>query len=58
MTLSSRSVNVRGAWGRAVDAWMDDNLDELDAVWDEVLELLGSDCGLGTGGLAYSTVAS
>lgn len=37
MTLSSRSVNVRGAWGRAVDAGMDDNLDELDAVWDETV---------------------
>lgn len=43
MTLSSRSVNVRGVWGRAVDAWMDDDLDELDAVWGEVLDLIGSD---------------
>jgi hypothetical protein len=41
--LSSRSVNVRGVWDRAVDAWMDDDLDELDAVWDEVLDLIGSD---------------
>ncbi|WP_331735661.1 transcriptional regulator (plasmid) [Streptomyces anulatus] len=41
--LSSRSVNVRGVWDRAVDAWMDDDLAELDAVWDEVLDLIGSD---------------
>ncbi|MFJ5050480.1 hypothetical protein [Streptomyces sp. NPDC088719] len=41
--LSSRSVSVRGVWDRAVDAWMDDDLDELDAVWDEVLDLIGSD---------------
>ncbi|MEU8672902.1 transcriptional regulator [Streptomyces anulatus] len=41
--LSSRSVNVRGVWDRAVDAWMNDDLDELDAVWDEVLDLIGSD---------------
>ncbi|MEU4181514.1 transcriptional regulator [Streptomyces sp. NPDC026589] len=41
--LSSRSVNVRGVWDRAVDAWMDDDLEELDAVWDEVLDLIGSD---------------
>ncbi|MEV5259913.1 transcriptional regulator [Streptomyces anulatus] len=41
--LSPRSVSVRGVWDRAVDAWMDDDLDELDAVWDEVLDLIGSD---------------
>lgn len=41
--LSPRSVNVRGVWDRAVDAWMDDDQDELDAVWDEVLDLIGSD---------------
>ncbi|MFE9701407.1 hypothetical protein [Streptomyces sp. NPDC006270] len=34
---------MRGVWDRAVDAWMDDDLDELDAVWDEVLDLIGSD---------------
>ncbi len=37
---------------RAVDAWMDDDLDELDAVWDEVLDLIGSDCD------GYSYVSS
>lgn len=41
--LSSRSVNVRGVWDRAVDAWVDDDVEELDAVWDEVLDLTGSD---------------
>ncbi|MFJ8255507.1 transcriptional regulator [Streptomyces sp. NPDC094466] len=41
--LSSRSVSVRGVRDRVVDAWMDDDLDELDAVWDEVLDLIGSD---------------
>ncbi|MFE5963187.1 transcriptional regulator [Streptomyces rubiginosohelvolus] len=41
--LAPRSVNVRGVWDRAVDAWMDDDQDELDAVWDEVLDLIGSD---------------
>lgn len=41
--LSSRSVSVRGVWDRAVDAWMNDDLTELDAVWDEVLDLIGSD---------------
>lgn len=43
--LSTRSVNVRdlGLWARAVDAWMDDDLEELDAVWDEIIEDLGSD---------------
>ncbi|MDX5578188.1 transcriptional regulator [Streptomyces sp. ID01-9D] len=41
--LAPRSVNVRGVWDRAVDAWMDDDMEELDAVWDDVLDLLGSD---------------
>ncbi|WP_399554239.1 transcriptional regulator (plasmid) [Streptomyces anulatus] len=41
--LSSRSVNVRGVWDRAVDAWMNDDLAELDAIWDDIIEDLGSD---------------
>lgn len=41
--LSGRSINVRGVWDRAVDAWMDDDVDELDAVWDIIIEDLGSD---------------
>ncbi|MYW77748.1 hypothetical protein F610DRAFT_06793 [Streptomyces sp. LaPpAH-199] len=41
--LAPRSISVRGVWDRAVDAWMDNDLDELDAVWDEILDLIGSD---------------
>ncbi|MFE7759745.1 transcriptional regulator [Streptomyces sp. NPDC057429] len=41
--LSSRSVSVRGVWDRAVDAWIDDDVQELDAVWDEIIQDLGSD---------------
>ncbi|MFJ3973350.1 transcriptional regulator [Streptomyces parvus] len=41
--LAPRSINVRGVWDRAVDAWMDDDLGELEAVWDEILDLIGSD---------------
>ncbi|MEU0983376.1 transcriptional regulator [Streptomyces griseus] len=41
--LAPRSINVRGVWDRAVDAWMNDDLAELDAVWDEILDLIGSD---------------
>ncbi|MFJ9059968.1 transcriptional regulator [Streptomyces sp. NPDC102409] len=41
--LSSRSISVRDVWDRAVDAWMDDDVDELDAVWDIIIEDLGSD---------------
>lgn len=41
--LAPRSISVRGVWDRAVDAWMDDDLAELDAVWDEILDLIGSD---------------
>jgi hypothetical protein len=50
--LSSRSVSVRGVWDRAVDAWTNDDLDELDAVWDEILDLIGSDYD------GYSNVSS
>ncbi|MEU8701675.1 transcriptional regulator [Streptomyces sp. NPDC048680] len=50
--LSSRSVNVRGVWDRAVDAWMEDDVEELDAIWDEIIEDLGSDYD------AYANVSS
>ncbi|MEV7897404.1 transcriptional regulator [Streptomyces cyaneofuscatus] len=50
--LSTREVSVRGVWDRAVDAWMDDDQGELDAVWDEILDLIGSDYD------AYSYVSS
>ncbi|MFB6817583.1 transcriptional regulator [Streptomyces sp. NPDC056347] len=44
--LSSRRVNVRdlGVWDRAVDAWIDDDLGELDDVWQQICQdHLGSD---------------
>jgi len=50
--LSSRSITVRGVWDRAVDAWMNDDVDELDAIWDDIIEDLGSDYD------AYSNVSS
>ncbi|MEU0300608.1 transcriptional regulator [Streptomyces sp. NPDC006175] len=50
--LSSRSITVRGVWDRAVDAWMDDDLEELDAIWDLIIEDLGSDYD------AYTNVSS
>ncbi|MEU0136811.1 hypothetical protein ABZ172_22705 [Streptomyces sp. NPDC006296] len=50
--LSSRSINARGVWDRAEDAWMNDDVDELDAVWDSVIEDLGSDYD------AYTNISS
>ncbi|MFD6656144.1 transcriptional regulator [Streptomyces parvus] len=50
--LSTRSISVRGIWDRAVDAWMNDDLAELDAIWDSIIEDLGSDYD------AYSHVSS
>ncbi|MFE6189141.1 transcriptional regulator [Streptomyces sp. NPDC056465] len=50
--LSSRSLSVRGVWDRAVDAWMDDDVEELDAIWDDIIQDLGSDYD------AYSNVSS
>ncbi|NUV30783.1 MULTISPECIES: transcriptional regulator [Streptomyces] len=39
-----RSVNVRGIWDRAVDAWLAEDEHELDAIWDEILlDHFGSD---------------
>ncbi|MFD6243428.1 MULTISPECIES: transcriptional regulator [Streptomyces] len=35
--LPPRSVNVRGIWDRAVDAWLAEDEHELDAIWDEIL---------------------
>ncbi|MFJ3735214.1 hypothetical protein ACIPQC_32220 [[Kitasatospora] papulosa] len=50
--MSSRSLNVRGVWDRAVDAWTNDDYEELDAVWDDIIEDLGSEYD------AYSNVCS
>ncbi len=41
--LSSRSVDVRKVWDRAVDAWTNDDLTELDAIRDDIIQDLGSD---------------
>ncbi|WP_406387403.1 hypothetical protein [Streptomyces sp. NBC_00887] len=49
---ASRSINVRGLWDHAVDAWLDDDIQELDAIWDQIIEELGSDYD------AYSNVSS
>ncbi|RPK87311.1 hypothetical protein [Streptomyces anulatus] len=41
--LASRSVDVRGVRESAVDAWPDGNTQELEAIWDRIIEDLGSD---------------
>ncbi|WP_326741038.1 transcriptional regulator [Streptomyces sp. NBC_01022] len=50
--LPSRNVSVRGVWDRAVDAWIEDDSEELDAIWDDIITGLGSDWD------AYSHVSS
>ncbi|MFD4693220.1 transcriptional regulator [Streptomyces sp. NPDC058463] len=50
--VASRSINVRGVWDRAVDAWLDEDLQELDAIWDQIIEDIGSEYD------AYSNVSS
>ncbi|MFD7973906.1 transcriptional regulator [Streptomyces clavifer] len=50
--LSSRSISVRGVWDRAVDAWINDDVAELDAIWDDIIQDLGSEYD------AYSNVSS
>nr|WSS66909.1 hypothetical protein OG491_00720 [Streptomyces sp. NBC_01175] len=32
-----------GVWDRAVDVRMNDDVDELDAIWDDIIEDLGSE---------------
>ncbi|MGW4254467.1 transcriptional regulator [Streptomyces californicus] len=53
--LSGRDVNVRdlGLWDRAVDAWMDDDLVELDDIWQQICQ-----DHLGTDWEAYAYVDS
>ncbi|WP_329046703.1 transcriptional regulator [Streptomyces sp. NBC_01422] len=41
--VAGRSINVRGVWDRAVDAWLDEDLGELDAIWDEIIQDIGSE---------------
>ncbi|ARF59954.1 MULTISPECIES: hypothetical protein [Streptomyces] len=53
--LSTRDVNVRdlGLWDRAVDAWMDNDLVELDDIWQQICQ-----DHLGTDWEAYAYVDS
>ncbi|MER5974532.1 transcriptional regulator [Streptomyces sp. NPDC002055] len=42
--LERRDINVRGSiWDRAVDAWSAGDREELDAIWDEIIQGLGTD---------------
>ncbi|MGR3935300.1 transcriptional regulator [Streptomyces sp. BRA346] len=42
--LETRNVSVRGVWDRAVDAWIAEDTDELEAVWDDIIQsTLGTD---------------
>ena len=50
--VASRSIKVRGVWDRAVDAWLDEDLAELDAIWDQIIVDIGSEYD------AYSNVSS
>ncbi|MEV5295383.1 transcriptional regulator [Streptomyces sp. NPDC053741] len=50
--VASRSINVRGVWDRAVEAWLEEDLAELDAIWDQIIEDIGSEYD------AYSNVSS
>ncbi|MFF1917029.1 transcriptional regulator [Streptomyces sp. NPDC058239] len=51
--LETRDISVRGVWDRAVDAWIDGDEQELEAVWDDIIS--GS---LGTDWDAYTYVSS
>jgi hypothetical protein len=37
-------INVRGVWDRAVDALLELDLPELDALGDQIIEDIGSEC--------------
>ncbi|MFE2188244.1 transcriptional regulator [Streptomyces sp. NPDC059455] len=52
--LETRNINVRGAvWDRAVDAWIAEDTQELEAVWDDIIQST-----LGTDWDAYTHVSS
>jgi hypothetical protein len=38
-----RSLTVRDVWDDAVDAWINEDLDTLDIIWDEIITDLDSD---------------
>ncbi|MCB5910419.1 transcriptional regulator [Streptomyces pinistramenti] len=50
--LETRTLNVRGVWDTAIDAWLTGDEQTLDATWDEIITGLGSDYD------AYTNVAS
>ncbi|MFH8411305.1 hypothetical protein ACH4FX_42065, partial [Streptomyces sp. NPDC018019] len=45
-------VRTPRVWDAAVDAWLADDSDALDRIWDEIIPALGSDYD------AYSNVSS
>ncbi|KAK1184423.1 transcriptional regulator [Streptomyces sp. NBS 14/10] len=52
--LQTRNINVRGAvWDRAVDAWIAEDTQELEAIWDDIIQST-----LGTDWDAYTHVSS
>ncbi|MFE1937615.1 transcriptional regulator [Streptomyces sp. NPDC059474] len=52
--LETRNINVRGAvWDRAVDAWSAEDTQELEAIWDDIIQST-----LGTDWDAYTHVSS
>ncbi|MDP9612901.1 transcriptional regulator [Streptomyces demainii] len=52
--LETRNINVRGAvWDRAVDAWITEDTQELEAIWDDIIQST-----LGTDWDAYTHVSS
>ncbi|MER7794718.1 transcriptional regulator [Streptomyces sp. NPDC097640] len=52
--LQTRNINVRGAvWDRAVDAWIDQDTQELEAIWDDIIQST-----LGTDWDAYTYISS
>ncbi|MFE5118401.1 transcriptional regulator [Streptomyces sp. NPDC056669] len=52
--LETRNINVRGAvWDRAVDAWIAEDTQELEAIWDDIIQST-----LGTDWDAYTHVSS
>ena len=51
--LETRNISVRGVWDRAVDAWIDGDDQELEAIWDEIITT-----SLGTDWDSYTHVSS
>ncbi len=41
--INVRRINLRNVWEDFVDAWVDDDFQALDEIWDEVLNQLGSE---------------